>query len=289
MHLSKKEKSKMLFLFAIPFFYLIITRIFPMLYTVYYSSTEYNMIWDKNPTFVGFDTYKSVFSDQSFIRSIFLSLEFAVIAVSVEYILGLSEALLLDYSFRSRHILLGILILPMVLAPSVIGIAWYIMYNDRIGVINFALSAFGIPNQGWLSNPRIALFSVIIADVWQWTPFVFLLISSSLQTISQQLYEAARVDGANIWHIIWYIKLPCLKATALSTILLRFMDAFREYDKVYIMTNGGPGIATDLSTIHVYKSAFKVFDTSSASAMAVILLLFISVLYAICLKTTKDI
>lgn len=284
MFFSKSGRRTMGILFAIPFLYLLITRIAPMLYTVWLSLTDYNMIWDKQPTFVGLETYQKILTDSSFLRSIGLSLLFALVAVAIQYALGLSEALLLDFSFRYRHILLGVLILPMVLAPSVVGVAWYIFYNDRIGLANFLLNAVGLPSQSWLGSTQTALLSVIIADVWQWTPFVFLLLSSSLQTIPQQLYEAAVVDGASQWQIIKTIKLPLLKATTFSTLLLRFMDAFREYDKVYIMTNGGPGVATDLSTIHVYKAAFKVFNTSDASAMAVVLLLFISIVYAACMK-----
>ena len=175
----------------------------------------------------------------------------------------------------------------MIIAPSVVGVIWYILYNDRIGLINFVLMALRMPTQLWLSDMRFALVAVAIADVWQWTPFVFLLLSSYLQTIPTQLYEAAVVDGATSWQMIRYIKLPMLKAATISTLLLRFMDAFREYDKVFIMTNGGPGSATDLSTIHVYKAAFKVFNTSDASAMAVTLLLIISIMYAVLIRRVE--
>ncbi len=287
MHLTKTGKRIMIILFLIPFMYLIVWRILPMLYTLYLSFTDYNMIWDDQPIFVGLKTFKTVLSDRAFLHSVWLSILFGLIAVSVQYVIALIQALVVDSVIRYRNLLIGVLILPMIVAPSVVGIIWYILYNNRIGAVNYLLSFLGISEQTWLTDASTSFVSLIIADTWQWTPFVFLLLISSLQTIPHSLYEASRVDGANWWQITFRIKLPMIKMVSITTILLRFMDAFREFDKVFIMTGGGPSNSTELSTMFVYKAAFQSFNIGQASAMAIILLLLISLLYMICLKFTS--
>ncbi|MEQ2528912.1 sugar ABC transporter permease [Bacillaceae bacterium CLA-AA-H227] len=284
MYISKSYKKALFIMFAIPIIYLAIWRIFPAFYTIYLSMTEYNMIWGNSPVFTGISNYIDVLTDSKFLNAIKLSLLFAIIAVSIEYVLGFVLALILDSSFRGKNFILGILIMPMILTPAVVGVIWYILYNDRIGPLNYFLSLVGISPIEWISSTSTAFMSVIIADVWQWTPFIFLLIFSTLQTIPQDIYEASRVDGANWWHTVRFIKIPLLKTISITAILLRFMDAFREFDKVYIMTGGGPGSSTELATTFVFKSAFKSFDMGIASAMAVILLVFITVLYSIVMK-----
>ena len=211
MHLTKTGKKIMMILFLIPFMYLIVWRILPMLYTLYLSFTDYNMIWDDQPIFVGLKTFETVLLDRDFLYSVWLSILFALIAVSVQYAIALVQALVVDSVIRYRNLLIGVLILPMIVAPSVVGIIWYILYNNRIGAVNYLLSFLGIPAQTWLTDVSTSFLSLIIADTWQWTPFVFLLLISSLQTIPHSLYEAARVDGANWWQITCCIKLPMIR------------------------------------------------------------------------------
>jgi len=280
LYVSTHIRKGLLLLFAIPVAYLLLWRILPAFASFLLSFTHYNMVWDDVPSFAGLENYTTLLSDRLFWNSMLRSVGFALAATFLEFLLALVLALLLDVNFRGRDVTLGIVLAPMVLTPAVVGIIWYIIYNERIGPLAYLLTSIGLPSIGWLSDSSFVLVSVILADVWQWTPFIFLLFVAYLRTVPTDLYEASAIDGASWWQVNRYIKIPLLSRIAAAAFLLRFMDAFREFDKIFVMTGGGPGRSSELVTVYMYKTAFQQFDIGRASAMLVVVLVSVSFIYA---------
>jgi multiple sugar transport system permease protein len=223
-------------------------------------------------------------TDQFFFSALLHTLIYAAVALTFEFLFGLALALLLDRTFRGRGIFRAIMLVPMMLPPVVVGVVWRLMYNSDFGAINGTLKIFGVNTESfiWTASPKVALLSVIAVDVWQWTPFVFLVLLAGLQAIPQEPYEAARLDGSSAWQTFRYITLPLLKPAILIALLLRTMDLLRVFDQIFILTEGGPGFATETVSLYIYRAAFRFFDFGYAAAMSFVLLIItntISVIY----------
>ncbi len=223
-------------------------------------------------------------SDQFFFSALVHTFIYAAVALTLEFLFGLGLALLLDRNLRGRGFFRAIMLVPMMLPPVVVGVVWRLMYNSDFGAINGTLKIFGINTDAliWTASPTFALLSVIIVDVWQWTPFMFLVMLAGLQAIPQEPYEAARIDGSSAWQTFRYITLPLLKPAILIALLLRTMDLLRVFDQIFILTEGGPGFATETVSLYIYRAAFRFFDFGYAAAMSFVLLIItnlISVIY----------
>jgi multiple sugar transport system permease protein len=161
---------------------------------------------------------------------------------------------------------------PMVLAPVVVAIVWRLLYNQESGLLNYILdNVLGLGRPSWLGDPRLAFLSMVIMDVWQWTPFMFLVLLAGLQSIPVELYEASYVDGATSLQVLWYVTLPLLSPTILVGLLVRTVDALRIFDQVFLLTQGGPGTTTEFISLFIYKAAFKFSQMGYASALLVVL------------------
>jgi multiple sugar transport system permease protein len=229
----------------------------------------------ESASFVGFDNYLWLLGDPSFWESLSVTLRFAVSVVVVEVALGVSLAVLLDRELRGLSLFRTIFILPMMVAPIVVGLTWRFMYNEQFGTFTTFLRSVGLPNVHWLSSPDISLASVIIADVWQWTPFIFILCLAALQSLPASAIEAARIDGATRWQTVLYVKLPLMLPVIVIAALLRLIDAFKVLEVIYIMTEGGPGLSTEIMSLHIYKTAFVSQQLGRASALSTMLLLIV--------------
>jgi len=227
------------------------------------------------PVFRGLGNYVELFKSEYFYTNIRVTLIFTITVTVSEIVVGLILALLLEQKMAGLRLFRTIFILPIMIAPVVVGIVWRYLYDPSFGMINYLLSVIGIEARMWLSDPLIALPSIIIADIWQWTPFVFLLLLAGLQGVPKDLLEAGMIDGTNYFQNLWHIKIPVIQSIILVTAALRLIDAFRSLVVVYIMTFGGPGKSTELLSIAVYKTAFISQRLGLASAIAVILLAII--------------
>lgn len=207
-----------------------------------------------------------------------MTLTFAAAVVAAELLLGIILALLVEQGVRGLSVFRTIFILPMMIAPVVVGLIWRYLYDTRFGLINYYLQKAGIAPQLWLADPDLALLSVIIADIWQWTPFIFIIILAGLQSLPSSAVEAARVDGCSTFQIIWNIKIPLLLPVITVALLLRLIDAFRVLEVIFIMTFGGPGLSTEVLSLHIYKTAFISQRLGMASAIANFLLVVILIL-----------
>jgi len=219
-------------------------------------------------------------TDQFFRSALIHTFVYAAIALTIEFLLGLALAVLLNERMRGRGLFRSLLLLPMMLPPIVVGVVWRLMLNSNFGAVNGTLKGFGINTESltWTASPKLAMASVIIADVWQWTPFMFLILLAGLQAIPQEPYEAALIDGSSGWQTFRHVTLPLLKPAILIALLLRSMDLLRVFDHIFIITEGGPGFATETLSLYIYRTAFRFSNFGYAAAMSFVLLLITNVI-----------
>ncbi|RQW04885.1 sugar ABC transporter permease, partial [candidate division KSB1 bacterium] len=193
-------------------------------------------------------------------------------AVTVEFLLGLSLALLLNTKIAGRGIFRSMMLSPMMLPPIVAAIIFKVIYIPDFGVINWFLEFFGITGIVWEASAKTAMFSIILVDIWEWTPFMFLILLAGLQALPLDPYESAKVDGASEVQIFFYITFPMLKPAVLIALLLRIMDTLRIFDQVFIMTGGGPANVTETMSLYIYRHGFRFSNVGYATAMSFVML-----------------
>ncbi len=236
--------------------------IFPMLYLVKVSLTDAHGL--------SLTHYARLFEDHLFSVAAAQTLLYALAALTLEFFLGLALALLVDSLVHGRALIRTGLLAPMLLPPVVAAVIWRLIYNPEFGVLNGTLRQLGIntSNLTWTSGRTTALLSVIPVDVWEWTPFLFLLLTAGLQAIPAEPLEAARVDGAGYWRTLRDVILPLLKPVILLALLLRSMDLLRIFDQIFLLTQGGPGSATETVSLYIYRTAFRFSNFGYAAAMS---------------------
>jgi multiple sugar transport system permease protein len=201
------------------------------------------------------------------------TLIFTVSAVTAEFLLGLGLALLLDRYIRRWNFLKTILMIPMMLPPIAVAITWKLIYQPQFGVLNELMFQLGLPLQAWAGDVNLAMFCIVLADIWEWTPFIFLLMLAGLASLPEEPYEAAELDGASAWRKFWDLTLPFLKPVIAIALLLRAMDALRLFDLVFILTGGGPAGATETLSLYIYKEAFRSVNIGYAAAISIVMLI----------------
>jgi multiple sugar transport system permease protein len=255
---------------------ILLAMLFPVVYGLGLSLFEWALRDIRvAPIFRGLGNYVELFKSEYFYTNIRVTLVFTLTVTVAEIVLGLILALLLEAKMAGLRFFRTIFVLPIMVAPVVVGVVWRYLYDPSFGMINYILSVLGIEARMWLSEPQLALPAIIIADIWQWTPFVFLLLLAGLQGVPKDMLEAGMIDGTNYLQNLWHIKIPVIQSLIIVTAALRLIDAFRSMVVVYIMTFGGPGKSTELLSIAVYKTAFISQRLGLASALAVILLIII--------------
>lgn len=228
--------------------------------------------------FVGLLNYERLFSDRFFLRAIRNTVSFTLLATLGELALGLGLALLVNRGFRGRKALIPVLVAPFILSTMVVTAIWSAWFHYDFGYLNNLLRAIGLEGVEWLSSPRVALYSLVLVDIWQTTPLVFLILLAGLQSIDPALYEAARLDGAGRGRILWTITLPLLLPHLMLAALLRSIDSFKIFDKVYALTGGGPGQATETLSMFLFRQGFRFQEMGAASATAMVMVAIAAVL-----------
>ncbi|MEJ2013937.1 MAG: sugar ABC transporter permease [Anaerolineales bacterium] len=267
-----------IFVFGVALFY-------PVFYGIRLSFFQWSFrdIYAQAPKFVGLKNYIEEFKNPQFLTSLRVTTVFIFATMVSELLVGLALALLTERKTKGLTIFRTIFILPIMIAPVVVGVIWRYLYNANYGLINYFLSLFGADPVMWLAQPATALASIIITDIWQWTPFVYLLLLAGLQTVPDENIEAAVVDGATYMQRLLHVVLPIMKPIIGITIVLRLVDAMRGLVVMYIMTFGGPGLSTEVLSLHIYKTAFIGQRLGRASANAVVLILYMLVIALILL------
>jgi multiple sugar transport system permease protein len=228
--------------------------------------------------FVGLQNFLSAFGQPRLWSSLATTLLFAAVCVGAEMMLGIALALVLERPVRGMAVFRTIFILPMMIAPIAVGLAWRFMFDAQFGLVNALLVKVGLPSLTWLADPSLAFVAIVIADIWQWTPFVFIMMIAALAGLDSSVLEAARIDGARWWQQILWVKLPMIRHVIAITLMMRLIDAFRVLEVVYVLTFGGPGDSTEILSLHIYKTAFVGQQLGTAAAMSVLLLVVVAVL-----------
>ena len=256
---------------------LLAINLFPIVYAVYISFHHWTLARPQPPRFAGWFNYEEALTDDRFINAIWVSLSFVTLAVAVEFILGFLLAFIFHARLRGLATLRKISMLPVMVMPLVVGLVWFYMFNENFGVVNWVVTLFGSPRLPFLTHDILALWSLVIADVWQWTPFVMLVLFAALQSLPEYVYEAARMDGLSGWQIFWRITLPLLRPAIWVVLILRIVDAFRMVELVFMMTKGGPAGYTEVLPWYLYTTGFLSLDLGYAAAMAVLMLILVTI------------
>jgi len=222
--------------------------------------------------FIGLGNFARILADPELHVAVKNTVVFTSIAVTLEFLLGLGLALLFDKYIRRLNFLKTILLVPMMIPPIAVALTWKLIYQPQFGVLNELMFRLGLPSQAWAGDVNLAMGTIIAADVWEWTPFIFLLMLAGLASLPSEPYEAAQVDGASAWRQFWDLTVPFLKPVIAIALILRIMDALRLFDLVFILTVGGPAGATETLSLYVFKVAFTFVDIGYAAAISLVIL-----------------
>lgn len=255
--------------------FVLLMMVVPVLYTVRLSLFEWSMSAVSPPVFVGFANYAALFRDQRFWDATVNTFYFTIVALAIEVALGLAVALLLNRKFKGKNIAKTVMLLPMVATPVAMGMVWMLMYEPSIGAANMLLKALGLKPQLFLASMTQVIPSLILVDVWQWTPMVSLILLAGLSTLPADPYESADVDGANAWQKFIHITLPLLMPTIVIATMLRLIDVLKTYDIIYATTQGGPNLKSETLNIYGYVLGFQYFKFGYASALLVVFFLIV--------------
>lgn len=289
MNLSRFVERNLKWLFPLPAaLFILLMMIFPVVYTVFVSLTDWNMSSGGPISFIGLNNYVSMLQDPRFYNAFLLTLYFTVLAVCFETVFGVIIALILNREFTGKNLAKFILLLPMVATPVAIGLAWTLFYEPTIGLGNYALKYLGLPASTWLASNLSVIPSLVLVDIWQWTPMISLIVLAGLAALPYDPYEAALVDGANPLQTILHITLPLITPTILIAVVLRSIDALKTFDIIYVMTAGGPGFASETLNIYAYSLGFGYFRFGAASAALVALFAVVLGFSVVVLKMRKS-
>lgn len=284
-----KSKDKFFTLISLPaILYLLSLVLFPLVLTIYLSFYKYNFI--ENPfneiKWIGLNNYINIFTDSNFWNSTMNTGIYLVLGILFELLIGLIIALLLFNLFENTSIVTSLILLPSIIAPIVVGFIFRFTFNPQFGIFDYVLRMMGfLKENSILGNYATALLGIIIADIWQWTPFVAIIIFSGLIALPSEPYEAARIDGANDFVILTKITLPSLKPVIIIVALIRIADIVREFDKIFVMTYGGPGRASEVLNFTAYRINYINFDMGIGSAYVVIIFAVVILLSLAIFKT----
>jgi multiple sugar transport system permease protein len=248
--------------------FLIVFNIFPLIYSLGFSFTEYRASLNKPAVFIGLQNYRELLSDTQIWANFTTTAQYVIVSVGGQMIVGFGLALLLNRQFPLKGLLTTLLLLPMMLSPAVVGLFWKLLYDPSWGPVNYAL---GLGKFEWLTHPTNALFAVAITDIWMWAPFVMLLSLAGLSAVPKHLYEAAAIDRAGWWYTFWRITLPLVAPLLLIALIFRTMEAFKAFDLPFIMSTA----SVETVAIRLYQMAFQGWDTGRASALAYIVLIIV--------------
>ena len=264
---------------------LLVMTAYPLIFTFVYSFTDYNYLkGTENASFVLFDNYVSLFKNGYFQQAVWNTIKFTILAVVLEMALGLLIAVFVNSLKRGQKIMRTLLLLPYLLPAVTVALSWRMMLSANYGIINQFLKGLGLPVFNWFMDTKTAFGTILLIDVWQNVPFVFLLLYASLQSVSENQYEAARIDGAGFFQQFWYITLPNIKGSLALCALLRSIDTFRLFEKVNVLTGGGPAGTTTTITQFLYTYGIKSLDFGFGSAGAIVMTLLVLILSSFYIK-----
>lgn len=265
---------------------LLIMTAYPLLFTLFYSFTDYNLLRNlREPAeFIALKNYTDLLTDPYFQQSIWNTVKFTILAVIFEMLIGFAVALFVNSLRRGQKAMRTLLLLPYLLPTVTVALSWRMMLSPNYGIVNQVLETLGLPVFNWFSDIKTAFGMLVLIDVWQSAPFVFLLLYAALQSVPQSQYEAARIDGASRIKILFYVTIPNIKNSLALCALLRTIDSFRLFDKVNLLTGGGPANSTSTITQYLYNYGISSLDFGFGSAGAIVMTILVLILSSIYIK-----
>ncbi|NBB83411.1 MAG: ABC transporter permease subunit [Alphaproteobacteria bacterium] len=281
-----RDPTKYVFIWP-AFLIVLMVSLFPLIYSLSVSFQSLRLVPPRPPRFVGLENYADLLSQARFWGTVATTMTIVVVSVAVQYVIGFAVALALHAKVPGERLFRVAFLLPMLMAPIAVALVWRMMFHSTVGPINDFFSLIGLPNLPFLTDSTWALASIIIVEIWQWTPFVILLMLAGLQTLPAEVYEAARLENASAWQQFWGITFPMLLPISIAVVFIRMVEAFKLIDTVFVLTGGGPGTATETLTLFAYQEGFKKFNlgyTSALSFLFLIVILLFGVIYLAVLR-----
>ncbi|WP_207482342.1 carbohydrate ABC transporter permease [Arenibaculum pallidiluteum] len=273
---SRLDRRRSLWPFVVPSALIIISvQIYPLAYALYLSFTDF-YLGAASSNFIGLQNYVSLLAQDRVWSALRVTLSLVVVSILIEFVLGLLLALALYKLVRGAKLFSTLMFVPYLITPVVAALFLRWVFASRWGLADALIASMNIFPPDWLGAPSWAFVTLVVADIWQFTPFIMLILFAGLQGINPSLLEAGRIDGASGARLVWHVILPALRPQILFVLAIRLMDAFRTFDSIYVLTGGGPGTATETMTLYTYMLAFKQLEVGRASAMGVLTLLVVT-------------
>jgi multiple sugar transport system permease protein len=250
--------------------------VIPIVYNLYLAFTKWT-IGLGDPRLIGFDNFVELFTDERVLNGLKVMIYFSGASLTLELGLGLLIAVYFNREFRGSEIVQAIYIFPFAATPVAVALIWRIMLNPDVGVVNYLLQLVGLPGSLWVSSERMVIPALVMVDVWKWTPMITLIVLAGLKSLPPDPYEAARIDGASTLQIFYHITLPLIRPVLIAALMLRSLDNLKEFDMIYTITQGGPGIASETLYLYSYKVGFQFFKAGYGSALMVVVFLLVLV------------
>jgi multiple sugar transport system permease protein len=270
--IARRQRSY--YYFALPALFVVgAVIIFPWLFTVWMSLFDWKI--GTVAHFVGLDNYAGLVTNQRFVESIVHTFYFTLLAVVVPLVLGLVAALIFHRQFPFRGLLRSIFTMPMMATPVAVALVWTMMFHPQQGVLNYLLSVVGLPPSLWVYSPTWVIPSLVLVEIWHWTPLVMLIVLGGLAALPTEPYESARLDGASEWQLFRYITLPLVAPFLVVAAVIRTIDALKAFDTIYVISQGGPGTASETINLYLYLQAFAFYNIGNASAVVVVFFVII--------------
>lgn len=264
-------------LLALPALVVVVAVIvFPWLFTLYMSVHDWRIVGEKE--FVGFANFVTLANDTRFLEAIWHTFYFTVLAVVLPVVFGVLAALVFHREFPLRGLLRTLFVMPMMATPVAIALVWTMMFHPQLGVLNYLLSLVGIPPQLWVFEASTVIPSLALVEVWHWTPLVMLIVLGGLASLPSEPYESARIDGASEWQMFRHITWPLVLPFVMVAVVIRTIDALKAFDTIFVITQGGPGTASETVNIYLYLQAFSFYNMGHASAVVVVFFVLIVIL-----------
>ncbi|MBD3306252.1 ABC transporter permease subunit [candidate division KSB3 bacterium] len=262
--------------------------LFPVIYTLYLSVHSWFVSSLAPPQFNGLENFKKMFfEDERFRDAVTHTLQFTILAIFAQIVLGVAIALVFNREFKGKGIVRTLFLLPMVATPVAISLVWMFMFNPSMGVLNYILDLFGIPEQLWTTDPSSVIPSLVLVDTWEWTPLITLIVLAGLASLPEEPYESAIIDGASKFQLFYYITLPLLRPTIITAALIRSIDCLKTFDIIMVITQGGPGFASETLNIYIFNTGLYYFRMGYASSMLVIMFAFVLGISLILVKVRR--
>lgn len=242
--------------------------VFPWLFTLWMSTNAWQV--GSAPHFVGLDNYLRLAGDGRFWEAMGHTLSYTALSVLAPLILGTLAALVFDSKMPIRGVLRGIFVMPMMATPVAVALVWTMMFHPQLGVLNYLLSLAGLPPSQWVYAPGTVIPSLILVEIWLWTPFVMIIVLGGLASLPTEPYEAALIDGASQWQMFWKITYPLVAPFLVVALIMRTIDALKVFETIWVISNGGPGTASEVLNVYLYAQAFAYNQVGTASAVVIV-------------------